>query len=38
MVAVEGGKSTPTGALYNEVPNRVADNLLLLVSRLGTLS
>ena len=38
MVAVEGGKSTPTGALYNEVPNRVTDNPLLLVSRLGTLS
>ncbi len=30
MVAVEGGKSTPTGALYNEVPDRVADSLLLV--------
>lgn len=30
MVAVEGGRSTPTGALYNEVPDRVADTLLLV--------
>ena len=30
MVAVEGGKQTPTGALYNEVPDRVADSLLLV--------
>lgn len=30
MVAVEGGKSTPTGALYNEVPDRIADSLLLV--------
>ncbi len=30
MVAVEGGRSTPTGALYNEVPDRVADSLLLV--------
>lgn len=30
MVAVEGGKSTPTGALYNEVPDRIADTLLLV--------
>lgn len=30
MVAVEGGKSTPTGALYNEVPDRVADSVLLV--------
>ncbi len=30
MVAVEGGKSTPSGALYNEVPDRVADSLLLV--------
>ena len=30
MVAVEGGQSTPTGALYNEVPDRVADSLLLV--------
>lgn len=30
MVAVEGGRSTPTGALYNEVPDRVADSVLLV--------
>lgn len=30
MVAVEGGKSTPTGMLYNEVPDRIADSVLLL--------
>ncbi len=30
MVAVEGGKGTPTGALYNEVPDRIADSLLLI--------
>ena len=28
MVAVEGGRKTPTGALYNEVPDRVADSVL----------
>lgn len=30
MVAVEGGKATATGALYNEVPDRIADSLLLV--------
>ncbi|MGY1458906.1 CDP-alcohol phosphatidyltransferase family protein [Luteimonas sp. A534] len=30
MVAVEGGRSTPTGALYNEVPDRIADSVLLV--------
>lgn len=30
MVAVEGGKGTPAGALYNEVPDRVADSVLLV--------
>jgi phosphatidylglycerophosphate synthase len=29
MVAVEGGKSSPVGALYNEFPDRVSDTLLL---------
>ena len=33
MVAVEGGKKTANGALYNEVPDRVADSLL--ISALG---
>ena len=30
MVAIEGGKSTPTGALFNEIPDRLADPLLLV--------
>jgi phosphatidylglycerophosphate synthase len=30
MVAVEGGKGTPTGALYNEFPDRIADSLFLV--------
>ena len=30
MVAVEGGRASPVGALYNEVPDRVADSLLLV--------
>lgn len=34
MVAVEGGKQTPAGTLYNEFPDRIADSLLLL--GLGT--
>lgn len=32
MVAVEGGKQTPLGALYNEVPDRIADTLLLVAA------
>ena len=30
MVAVEGGKGSPTGALYNEFPDRIADALFLV--------
>lgn len=30
MVAIEGGKSTPTGALYNEMPDRIADSLFIV--------
>ncbi len=30
MVAIEGGKSTAIGALFNEMPDRVADALLLV--------
>lgn len=29
MVAVEGGKKTPTGELYNELPDRVSDSLFI---------
>jgi phosphatidylglycerophosphate synthase len=30
MVAVEGGRKSPTGELWNEVPDRIADPLLLV--------
>jgi phosphatidylglycerophosphate synthase len=30
MVAVEGGKGTPAGALFNELPDRLADSLFLV--------
>jgi phosphatidylglycerophosphate synthase len=30
LVAVEHGRKTPTGVLYNEVPDRVADSLFLV--------
>jgi phosphatidylglycerophosphate synthase len=30
MVAVEGGRKSPTGELWNEVPDRIADALLLV--------
>ncbi|QEG00423.1 CDP-alcohol phosphatidyltransferase [Stieleria maiorica] len=30
MVAVEGGKGSPAGALYNEVPDRVSDAAILI--------
>jgi phosphatidylglycerophosphate synthase len=30
MVAVEGGRGTPVGGLYNEIPDRVADSLFLV--------
>jgi phosphatidylglycerophosphate synthase len=30
MVAIEGGKQSPIGALYNEFPDRIADSLLLV--------
>lgn len=35
MVAVEGGKSTPDGAFWNEVPDRVADLLILVGAGLA---
>ena len=31
MVAVEGGRASAVGALYNEVPDRIADSLLIVV-------
>src|SRR5690606_15620828 len=30
MLAIEGGRSTPAGPLYNEFPDRIADALLLV--------
>lgn len=30
MVAVEGGKQSPVGGLYNEIPDRIADSLLIV--------
>ncbi|MCX7556092.1 CDP-alcohol phosphatidyltransferase family protein [Xanthomonadaceae bacterium JHOS43] len=30
MVAIEGGKQSPLGALYNEFPDRIADSLFLI--------
>jgi phosphatidylglycerophosphate synthase len=30
MVAVEGGKQSPLGTLYNEIPDRIADSLFLV--------
>jgi phosphatidylglycerophosphate synthase len=30
MVAVEGGKGTPSGELFNDIPDRVADPLILV--------
>lgn len=32
MVAVEGGKSTPAGELFNDIPDRVADPLILVMA------
>src|SRR5580692_4480847 len=30
MVAIEGGRQSPTGALYNEIPDRLDDSLLIV--------
>lgn len=30
MVAIEGGRKTPTGDLWNEIPDRLADTALLM--------
>lgn len=34
MVAVEGGKKTPAGELFNDVPDRIADPLLIVAAGL----
>ena len=36
MVAVEGGKSSPVGDLYNEVPDRISDSLILMGAGFAT--
>ncbi|MEO1492263.1 MAG: CDP-alcohol phosphatidyltransferase family protein [Pseudomonadota bacterium] len=36
MVAIEGGKQSPTGAFWNEAPDRLADILILVGMGLGT--
>ncbi|HEY5810926.1 MAG TPA: CDP-alcohol phosphatidyltransferase family protein [Povalibacter sp.] len=30
MVAIEGNRQSPTGALYNEIPDRIADSLFIV--------
>jgi phosphatidylglycerophosphate synthase len=35
LLAVEGGRSSPTGALYNEFPDRIEDALLLVAAGYG---
>lgn len=37
MVAVEGGKATDTGELYNEVPDRVSDTLIFVGAGLASI-
>ena len=32
MVAVEGGKGTPAGELFNDIPDRIADSLLFIAA------
>jgi phosphatidylglycerophosphate synthase len=35
LLAVEGGRKSPTGALYNEFPDRIEDTLLLVAAGYG---
>jgi len=35
MVAIEGGKRTPSGAVFNELPDRVSDTVLFLGAGYG---
>lgn len=35
LVAIEGGKKSAVGALYNEFPDRIADSLLLVAAGYG---
>jgi len=36
MVAVEGGKSTPSGELFNDIPDRIADPFILIAAGYAT--
>jgi phosphatidylglycerophosphate synthase len=36
MVAIEGGKSTPSGEMFNDIPDRIADPLILLAAGYAT--
>jgi phosphatidylglycerophosphate synthase len=36
MVAVDGGKQTPTGALYNELPDRITDSTFIVGMGYGS--
>ncbi|MFT6103282.1 MAG: phosphatidylglycerophosphate synthase [Candidatus Endobugula sp.] len=36
MVAVEGGKSTASGELFNDIPDRIADPLILVAAGYAT--
>ncbi|NNN43380.1 MULTISPECIES: CDP-alcohol phosphatidyltransferase family protein [unclassified Vibrio] len=38
MVAVEGGKKTPAGELFNDVPDRIADPLFIIGAGFATAS
>ncbi|UIP26765.1 CDP-alcohol phosphatidyltransferase family protein [Photobacterium sp. TLY01] len=38
MVAVEGGKKTPAGELFNDVPDRIADPLFIIAAGFATQS
>lgn len=35
LVAIEGGKQTPSGAIFNELPDRVSDTVILLGAGYG---
>lgn len=37
MVAVEGGKSSPVGEIYNDLPDRIADPVILVGAGYATL-
>ncbi|XOF34343.1 MAG: CDP-alcohol phosphatidyltransferase family protein [Candidatus Electrothrix sp. YB6] len=38
MVAVEGGKTTPAGELFNDIPDRIADPLILIAAGYAGMS